>query len=169
MFSQTVEYALRAVAYLVDQAPEARTNDQIATVTKVPSAYLSKIMQSLKRSGLVRAQRGIGGGMTLAADPQTITILQVVDAVDPIKRITTCPLGLESHGKRLCPLHKRMDNALAEVEDAFRLTTLAEVLAEPSLSIPLCDSPPAEAADTCNGHHESCSNGVHDLGKELGQ
>jgi Rrf2 family nitric oxide-sensitive transcriptional repressor len=42
---------------------------------------------------------------------------------------------------RLCPLHRRLDNALALVENAFRRTTLAEVLAEPSASVPLCEFP----------------------------
>jgi hypothetical protein len=42
---------------------------------------------------------------------------------------------------RLCPLHRRLDDALASFEDAFRRTTLAEVLAEPSESVPLCPFP----------------------------
>jgi DNA-binding IscR family transcriptional regulator len=70
-----------------------------------------------------------------------VTILEVVNAVDPIRRIQSCPLDLASHGMRLCPLHRRLDNALALVEDAFRQTTLAEVLAEPGASVPLCDFP----------------------------
>ena len=44
MLSQTVEYALRAAVYLANQAPLARTTEQIAEVTKVPQAYLSKVM-----------------------------------------------------------------------------------------------------------------------------
>ena len=79
--------------------------------------------------------------MMLAKTPEELTILDVVNAVDPIRRIQTCPLGLASHGIRLCPLHKRLDNALAMVEEAFGSTTLAEVLAEPSESVPLCDFP----------------------------
>ena len=145
VFSQTVEYALRAMVHLVDKAPEPRTTDQIAKITKVPAAYLSKVMQALKRGGLVHSQRGIGGGMTLALDPEKITILDVVQAVDPIKRINSCPLGLKAHGVRLCPLHKRLDNALASVQEAFKSTTLAEVLKEPTLSVPLCDSVPPES------------------------
>ena len=65
MFSQTVEYALRAVVYLADQAPEARTTDQISEATQVPKPYLSKVLQNLGRSDIVRSQRGIGGGVTL--------------------------------------------------------------------------------------------------------
>lgn len=142
MFSQTVEYALRAVVHLADQSPSPQTTDQIARVTLVPKAYLSKVIQGLCRANIVQSKRGIGGGIALVKSPSELTILDVVNAVEPIVRIRQCPLGLKTHGLRLCPLHKRMDNALATVEAAFRQTTLAEVLAEPTGSHPLCELPP---------------------------
>jgi Rrf2 family transcriptional regulator, nitric oxide-sensitive transcriptional repressor len=141
MLSQTVEYALRAVCHLAGVAPAPQTTDQIALVTRVPKAYLSKVLQNLVRGGVVRSQRGVGGGMTLVKTPAELTILEVVNSVEPIQRIRECPLGLAAHGVRLCPLHRRLDNALAGVEKAFGETTLAEILAEPSESIPLCDFP----------------------------
>jgi Rrf2 family protein len=139
MFSQTVEYALRAVVHLAEHAPSPRTTDQIAGATRVPKAYLSKVLQGLCRGGIAESKRGIGGGITLVKTPSELTILDVVNAVEPIARIRHCPLGLKTHGVRLCPLHKRMDNALAMVENAFRETTLAEVLGEPTNSRPLCE------------------------------
>lgn len=139
MFSQTVEYALRAVVHLADRAPAARTTDQIAEATRVPKAYLSKVLQSLVRAKIVQSQRGLGGGIALAKDPADLTILEVVNAVEPIVRIRQCPLGLTGHGVRLCPLHRRLDNALAMVETAFGSTTLAELLTEPTRSPPLCE------------------------------
>jgi Rrf2 family nitric oxide-sensitive transcriptional repressor len=141
MLSQTVEYALRAVVHLASEAPAGRTTDQIARATRVPRAYLSKVLQSLAHAGVVRSQRGLGGGMSLAKTPEELTILEVVNAVEPIQRIKTCPLGLAAHGVRLCPLHKRVDNALAMVEEAFGSSTLAEILAEPTQSKPLCPFP----------------------------
>jgi Rrf2 family protein len=141
MFSQTVEYALRAVVHLADHAPSPRTTDQIAAATRVPKAYLSKVLQGLCHTGIVQSKRGLGGGMVLTKAPSELTILEVINAVEPIGRIRECPLGLAAHGVRLCPLHKRLDNALATVEDAFRQTTLAEILAEPTTSRPLCDFP----------------------------
>ena len=147
MFSQTVEYALRAVVYLAANPGVPLTTDDIAAKTLVPRAYLAKVLQALRRAGVVTMQRGVGGGVVLAHAPDQLTILAVVDAVDPIKRIRTCPLGLATHGVRLCPLHRRLDNALAQVEDAFRRTTLAEVLADPSEIRPLCEiSPTRESA-----------------------
>lgn len=142
MLSQTVEYALRAIVHLAASAPDARTTDQIAEATHVPKAYLSKVLQSLVRAGLVHSQRGVGGGMTLVEAPDQVTILQVVNAVEPIQRIRTCPLGLSTHGTKLCPLHRRLDDAMAAVEQAFATTRLSEVLAAPGASIPLCDSAP---------------------------
>ncbi|MSU76892.1 MAG: Rrf2 family transcriptional regulator [Gemmataceae bacterium] len=141
MFSQTVEYALRAVVHLANNAPAGQTTEEIAKATRVPQAYLSKVLQNLVQTGIVRSQRGIGGGMSLVKSPAELTILEVVNAVDPILRIRTCPLDLASHGVRLCPLHRRVDNALAMVEDAFKSTTLQEVIDEPSDSKPLCDFP----------------------------
>jgi Rrf2 family protein len=146
MFSQTVEYALRAVVHLASEAPAGRTTDQIAQATRVPRAYLSKVLQSLARAGVVHSQRGLGGGMTLSKPAEDLTILEVVNAVEPIQRIKTCPLGLAAHGVHLCPLHRRLDEALATVEQAFGSTTLAEVLAEPTRSVPLCPFPRTTAA-----------------------
>lgn len=142
MFSQTVEYALRAVAYLAGHPGKPATTEDVATATKVPPAYLAKVLQSLTRAGVLKSQRGVGGGVCLLRDPAELSILEVVQAVDPIRRIRTCPLGLKSHGVKLCPLHARLDAALAMVEESFANTNLAEVLAEPTTSIPLVDSCP---------------------------
>jgi Rrf2 family protein len=136
MLTQSVEYALRSAVYLAKEG-EPRTTAQIAEATQVPAAYLSKVLQGLTRAGIVRSQRGIGGGMALVPTPQELTILDVVNAVDPLQRIPTCPLGLKEHGVRLCALHRRLDNALKSVEDAFRKSTLADVLADPNPSVPL--------------------------------
>src|SRR5688572_23892082 len=103
MFSRTVEYALRAVVHLAYAAPNGCTTEQIASTTKVPRAYLSKVLQELCHKGIVSSQRGVGGGMTLAKRPEDLTILEVVNAVEPINRIQSCPLELASHGIRLCP------------------------------------------------------------------
>jgi DNA-binding IscR family transcriptional regulator len=63
--------------------------------------------------------------------PKEITILDAVNAIDPIQRIATCPLGLEAHGSNLCPLHGRLDNAYASVAEAFRNSTLADLIESP--------------------------------------
>ncbi len=87
-------------------------------------------------------QRGLGGGFVLTNKPEKINILEVLDAVDPIQRIRTCPLGLKAHGTNLCALHKKLDDATAIIEKTFADTTIAEILARPTASIPLCEASP---------------------------
>jgi Rrf2 family protein len=148
MFSQTAEYALRVVVFLGTLRGQPATTSQIAAATRVPAGYLAKILQSLSRGGIVRSQRGLRGGSVLAREPEKLSVYDVVDVIAPLPRIQTCPLELESHGVNLCPLHRRLDNALAMVEQAFRESTIADLLAESTTSIPLVDLDTNPAAAT---------------------
>src|ERR1051325_11263125 len=140
MLSQTAEYALRAVVVLANAPGNPQTAQNIAAIAKLPMDYLFKVMQSLGKAGLVNAQRGKHGGFTLARDPGKLTILEVVNAVDPIRRIESCPLNLKSHEMRLCALHRHLDSALGMVERAFSTTTLADLLNTSDPIRPLCES-----------------------------
>jgi Rrf2 family protein len=143
MFTQTAEYALRIVVYLASLKGAPATIRQIAAVTKVPEGYLAKVLQALSRAKILSSQRGLHGGSTLSREPAQISVYDVMEAVSPLPRITTCPLGLKSHGVNLCPLHRRMDDAMASVERAFRDSSIADLLAEPTTSKPLCEGPVA--------------------------
>jgi Rrf2 family nitric oxide-sensitive transcriptional repressor len=128
MISLTIEYALRAMVCLSSsKAEESMNSETIAERTKVPKGYLSKIMRDLVVANLVESQRGPNGGFVLARPASQINILSIVDAVDPINRIRECPLGNPSHTK-LCPLHRRLDDSLANIERDFKETLLSEVL-----------------------------------------
>jgi Rrf2 family protein len=140
MISQTVEYALRAVVTLAQNQGQACTAQKISELTQVPGPYLSKLMQVLVRGGLVRSQRGLHGGFVLNSKPDELTIWDVVDVVEPLKRIRECPLGLSTHGTDLCPLHRRLDRAMESVEQAFRDTAIAELLSEKGSLTPLCET-----------------------------
>lgn len=143
MISQAVEYSLRAMVILANADQEPVTVQKIASSAKIPAPYLSKLMQGLLRAELVHSRRGVGGGFTLGRAAKEITVWDIVQAVDPIKRILACPLGISGH-LRLCPLHRRLDQAMALEEEIFRKSSLADVLADSSpTGGPLCreDSP----------------------------
>ncbi len=136
MFSQTVEYALRAMMYLASLDGTPVTSERIAENTRVPAGYLSKVMRDLVLGNLVTSYRGPRGGFALVSKPDAITMLDVVGAVDPIRRIHKCPIDNPNH-MNLCPLHRRLDDALAEIERSFRTVTLAEMLAAGSIPVQL--------------------------------
>jgi Rrf2 family protein len=141
MISQTAEYALRAIVYLADQKGAARTNTQIAKATQVPAGYLAKVLQSLARARLVRSQRGLNGGFTLLEPAERLTVLEVISAVDPLRRFPTCPLKLPAHAQSLCPLHRRLDEAADVVQRMLSEVTIADLLHVPVEERPLCRFP----------------------------
>ena len=86
----------------------------------VPPSYLSKVLQALVRAGIVQSTRGLRtAASSWSAIPDDWRMLDILNAVSPLKRIESCPLDLESHSSDLCPLHRRLDNALGMVEEAF--------------------------------------------------
>ncbi|MBS1847204.1 MAG: Rrf2 family transcriptional regulator [Actinobacteria bacterium] len=77
------DYACRALLSLAlhDAATPTSVRD-IAERTGLPQPYLEQILLALKGAGLVRSKRGVGGGYVLAHPPESITLAQVVSAVD---------------------------------------------------------------------------------------
>ena len=141
MISQTAEYALRAAVFLAEDAEHPRTNIQIAAGTEIPVDYLAKVMRSLTRNGILKAQRGPNGGFVLRIPADKLTVLQVINAVVPIQRFPECPLKLAHHGKNLCPLHRKLDDTARLVEECFGDTTVADLLNVPPTRKPLCRFP----------------------------
>jgi len=141
MISQTAEYALRAIVYLAEQDGVSQTTARIAEGTQVPAGYLSKVMQSLSKARIVHAQRGPNGGFLLARPSNVLTVLEVINAVDPIQRFPECPLKIPHHGKNLCPLHRKLDDTARIAEEAFGGTTIRDLLDVPQSRKPLCRFP----------------------------
>lgn len=126
MFCQTTEYALRAAAFLARRYPTGCNSQEVAAATKVRPGYMSKVLMGLAKAGIVKSQRGLGGGFCLARDPAKITILDVVSVFDSIDLIEHCPLGLPEHTE-LCMLHRRLNEATGVVRQSLGNTTLAEL------------------------------------------
>src|SRR5205814_1557949 len=106
-----------------------------------PEGYLAKVMQALVRGQIVSSQRGAKGGFTLTRDPADVTLLDVVLAVDPSRRIAACPLGIEEHAHKLCPLHQKLDQAAATVEQILRSTTISVMIQDRACETRSCANP----------------------------
>ena len=78
------DYACRALLSLALHASEIgpQSVKDIAARTALPQPYLEQILLALKGAGLVRSKRGVGGGYVLSRDPDSITLAEIVSAVD---------------------------------------------------------------------------------------
>lgn len=138
MISKTAEYALRAVACMATSMDRPLSADQLARQTQVPRRYLTRVLQDLCAAGTVLSRPGPGGGYELCIAPNKITILDIINTVNPIVRITKCPLGLKNH-KKLCPLHAELDRAYEVMEKSFGSVTIEDLVNSTSPVIPLCN------------------------------
>lgn len=139
MLSQTTEYALRIMVYLASLNGTPATIQQIGSATKIPTGYLAKVLRNLALAKLVLSQRGIHGGSVLARPAATITVLDVVQALSPIQQIKHCPLGIKSHGIKLCPLHDRLGHTITMVEQAYASSSIAKLVPKQTEAQPFCN------------------------------
>jgi len=151
MLTQTTEYALRAMSHLAYMPDGLVSTGELAQFTKVPSNYLAKVLQLLAKADLVTGRRGVGGGYRLSRSSSEITLLDVINAISPIKPISSCPLGLENHSGSLCPLHSKLDEAARVMINLFGDITLKDVISEPGRNRPLCDTEMTKKVDLTLG------------------
>jgi Rrf2 family protein len=129
VFSQTADYALRAAVLLVAAHPRHMTVEAIADAAGVPPKYLGKVLQTMRRAGLLHSTRGLMGGYRLARPPAEIHALEVIQAVDPIRRHVPCPACT---AEAACALHERLTEANRMMESFLRSTTLDRLVPEPT-------------------------------------
>jgi Rrf2 family protein len=129
LLSDTTEYALRTVMWLSRDPASGQTTKQIAQGTGIPGDYQSKVIQLLASKGIVHSKRGIGGGVRIIVSPEDCTVLDIVEAVDPIQKIQTCPLGLNNaHGICLCPFHQGLNEAADQLKAGLAKLRIADLL-----------------------------------------
>jgi Rrf2 family protein len=75
-------YAVVAMAELARSGEGPVPIAQIAERRAMPVQFLEQLFSTLRRDGLLISQRGVKGGYRLARDPQEITVLEVVQALD---------------------------------------------------------------------------------------
>ena len=130
MLSKTAEYALRAVLYIARTASgELVRASDLAKALQVPSNYLSKILHTLARSGILLSERGRHGGFRLAVPPSDLTLVAVIEPFDEMRERNGCLLGRpECSDGNPCMAHDRWKQLHEQVSRFFEETTVAELV-----------------------------------------
>ncbi|WP_108787988.1 Rrf2 family transcriptional regulator [Erythrobacter sp. Alg231-14] len=121
---------------------EGLSAEALAEFFEVPSAYLSKQMQLLRRAGIVQSVRGKGGGYRLARPVDAITLLDIVTAIEgpmPAFRCTEIrqngPCGLRRKDcKRPCEIAAAFADAETVFRDALAARSVASIMQEVALN-----------------------------------
>lgn len=136
-----VEWALHCGWLLSHLGPgETLSSRRMAEFYGLPAAYLSKVLKSLVRAGLLEAATGPRGGFRLARAPEEITVLEIVEAIEGPSRMFRCmeirqrgpAPATESDCRRPCGIDAVMYEAEAAWRAHLRRTTIADLASHAS-------------------------------------
>jgi Rrf2 family protein len=127
--TRQADYAVRAMIYLAQLTPEQRAStSQIAQEKQIPPSFLAKIVSQLSVAGLLQTSRGARGGVSLAKEPEEISLLDVVEAIDGPILLNEC-VGNQnacSFGSS-CPMKPVWCDAQKELVTRLGKTTFANL------------------------------------------
>jgi len=129
MLSKSCEYGLRAALYLASLDEEGYVSiGTISDELDISFPFLTKIFQKLNDADILTSKRGPSGGVALNRPVDTITLYEIVAAIDGEALFRECVLGLPGCGDaEPCPLHDQWSEKRTQVETMFRNATLAEL------------------------------------------
>ncbi|UZH55085.1 Rrf2 family transcriptional regulator [Salinimicrobium tongyeongense] len=108
MLSSSSKYAVNAVLYLAVHSNEQKKirAKEIAEAIKLPSPFLSKLLQSLSRENIISSSKGPTGGFYLTSKALETPLIEVVNIIDGTYRLDDCVLGLKKcSSEQPCPVH----------------------------------------------------------------
>jgi Rrf2 family protein len=131
VFTQTTEYALRAVCCMALFHGRTVPAMMLARQTGVPLHYLAKVLQQLSAADIIRGRRGLGGGYTLRRPPAQIRLTDVVRATASARRPERAAgpeSGPESDGA-MGALQNALENIESLLSEQLDRYTIESILA----------------------------------------
>lgn len=127
--SQKLEYALRALAQLAKRHDGRSLTrlEELAQREAVSPNFLIQILSDLRRAGIVESRRGQAGGYLLARAPESVTLGQVIDAIDP----SLLHGSLSEDGESGPALRRIWENIAVNLRADLDGTTLENLIVQP--------------------------------------
>ena len=127
--TRAADYASRVMVHLATLPAGTRASlPALAEATGVPEQFLSKVLQMLGRGGLIHSQRGVAGGFELTADPERVSLLEVIEAIEGPIRLNLClGPGEGCSRKNRCGVHLVWAEAQEALMAVLRKATVAQM------------------------------------------
>jgi Rrf2 family protein len=122
-------YASRIVVFLASLPPGATvTKFEIADAEGISAAYVEQLMLPLRLAGLVASHRGRSGGFSLAKDPESISVGDVLRAVEGTVQVAPCNDAYSCDRTDTCPTRPVWQEATHLLDDLFARTKVADLV-----------------------------------------
>jgi Rrf2 family protein len=110
MLSKSTEYAIRALVFIqLCNWEEKRPGvGEVAKEIEAPEAYTAKILQTLTKNKLLNSMKGRGGGFFYDENQSSLTLYDVIHAVEGDASFHKCGFGLKQcNDNNPCPFHEK--------------------------------------------------------------
>ena len=131
--TRAADYAVRVMIHLASQPEGAVVSKTLlAQAAEAPESFLSKILQTLARAGLIQARRGVAGGFSLLARGAQASLLDVVECIDGPVALNVCVTsGTSCHRQAECAAHQVWLRAQSAMLSVLRQAKIADMIPAP--------------------------------------
>jgi FeS assembly SUF system regulator len=129
ILSKLADYGVIVATHLAADPGRQQTAAAVADAVRLPRATVAKILKALAHAGLLAAARGAGGGYRLVREPRSISVAEVVAAIDGDIGLTQCSVHVaECTRTDYCPTRPHWTAINRAVEQALSAVSLDAML-----------------------------------------
>jgi FeS assembly SUF system regulator len=129
ILSKLADYGVIVATHMAADPDRQATAATIADETRLPRATVAKLLKALAHAGLVTATRGAAGGYRLARLARTISVAEVVAAIDGNIGLTQCSVHVADCARtNYCPTRPHWAAINRAVEEALEAVSLEAMI-----------------------------------------
>ena len=129
LLTKESDYAIRALLLLARRQDQTLSSKSIADAEKIPLQFLRRILQTLKKAGILSAKEGMNGGVSLARQPCSISLGMIITLFQGNIQFTECLFRKKlCHNRANCVLRHRIMAIEQKVADEFSTISIGTLL-----------------------------------------
>ncbi|MCD6190662.1 MAG: Rrf2 family transcriptional regulator [Sulfurimonas sp.] len=133
LITRASEYAILSLI-LLSKADSPQDSETLSTKLAISKSFLAKVLQTLAKNGILKSYKGVNGGFVLAEEPEDISMLKVMSAVegkapavfDCSSSVNHCP----SSRAHICSIWPFLNKLQGKIDSFLDKLTLADLLEE---------------------------------------
>ena len=131
--SKTSQYALRVLGFMALNEDGLYTAEQLFNELKIPRQYLRRLLTNLSKKGLLKSDKGKGGGFRFSGSISTIYLSDILEVTEKKELLNSCIFGFENCIRdNKCAMHDRWSEAKENMLNILQTTSLATLVMPPA-------------------------------------
>lgn len=129
LITKNTDYAMRALGFMAVNGNGVHSVSSLSKDLKIPRPFLRKILQILNKKGILKSQKGKGGGFVLGRSPDSIYLMDLIKIFQGPVELSRCVIkrGI-CPDVRTCMLKRKLESIEQNVIKELRSITLGSLL-----------------------------------------